>query len=186
MWPGDARNRAQKSVYGVSTFTLPDGSTYSFSVPEGSVWGVEKHGSHDQSSHGSWAKGGGGGGGRLLGASRGEAVQRAKAAGKKRGGLFAKIAERFGAKKEEAPRTSGAERLRAKYESYKKYGAPRGMTSWDPPDWAKKQGAFDDWVAPSNPPPATRRDFGFDASPQRPGGLYRTPFDSPTGFTGPE
>jgi hypothetical protein len=63
MWPGDARNRAQKSAdghtitlmeipSGGSTFTLPDGSVYTFGLP------VAKHGSHDQKDHGNWASGG--------------------------------------------------------------------------------------------------------------------------------
>lgn len=50
MWPGDKRNRpAKKSVTfttsSASTLTLPDGATYTFTVP------VEKHGNHNQQSH---------------------------------------------------------------------------------------------------------------------------------------
>jgi hypothetical protein len=56
MWPGDKRNRASKAAYepleGAGTFTLPGGVVYTFTLPDGSVWGpMSKHGSHDQSSH---------------------------------------------------------------------------------------------------------------------------------------
>jgi hypothetical protein len=182
MWPGDARNRAQKSVWAASTLTLPDGATYTFSVPPGSPWGdpFEKHGSHDQSSHGAWATGRGGGGG-----GRSGMVDRARAAGEKRGGLFAKIAEKLGVRRAEPTplKTSGADRLRAKYEYYKQHGAPRGMTTWEPPAWAKD--SFADWVPPSQSPAATRRDLGFDPFPRRQGS-FSTPFDAPTGFSGEE
>jgi hypothetical protein len=55
MWPGDKRNRANKAVEGLATFTLPDGAKYEFSVPVDSVGllkPIVKHGSHDQKSHG--------------------------------------------------------------------------------------------------------------------------------------
>lgn len=56
MWPGDKRNRASKAAYepleGAGSFTLPGGAVYTFTLPDGSVWGpVSKHGSHDQSTH---------------------------------------------------------------------------------------------------------------------------------------
>lgn len=59
-WPGDKRNRPNM---GKSTLTLPDGSTYTYSIPGDSVWGeatvVLKHPGHgDQKAHG----GGGGSG----------------------------------------------------------------------------------------------------------------------------
>jgi hypothetical protein len=56
MWPGDKRNRASKAVDSHTLYydSLPDSMT-TFSLPGGAVvtlnWPVEKHGSHDQSSH---------------------------------------------------------------------------------------------------------------------------------------
>jgi hypothetical protein len=64
MWPGEKGNRTKKSVdlYPAS-FTLPDGSVYTFSLPEDSVWSpMHKHGAHDQKMHGRWAAGSGDGG----------------------------------------------------------------------------------------------------------------------------
>jgi hypothetical protein len=55
MWPGDKRNRTKKAydpVESAATFTLPGGATYTYTIPA-TYWNkpVEKHGSHDQSSH---------------------------------------------------------------------------------------------------------------------------------------
>jgi hypothetical protein len=56
MWPGDKRNRTSKSLDGHTLYYdyLPNSLT-TFSLPGGAVvtlnWPVEKHGSHDQSSH---------------------------------------------------------------------------------------------------------------------------------------
>jgi hypothetical protein len=76
MWPGDKRNRAKKAAYeplgGAGSFTLPGGAVYTFTLPDGSVWGpMEKHGSHDQSSHAP-KKGGGREAGGESGAAGGE------------------------------------------------------------------------------------------------------------------
>lgn len=55
MWPGDKRNRTKKAydpVAGAAMFTLPGGATYTYTIPA-AYWNqpVEKHGSHDQSTH---------------------------------------------------------------------------------------------------------------------------------------
>lgn len=50
MWPGDKRNRAQKSATDMTgILTLPDGSTYTFNPAPAEP--VEKHGNHNQQSH---------------------------------------------------------------------------------------------------------------------------------------
>jgi hypothetical protein len=76
MWPGDKRNRTKKAAYeplaGAGSFTLPGGAVYTFTLPDGSVWApMEKHGSHDQSTHAP-RKGGGSEGGGEGGAAGGE------------------------------------------------------------------------------------------------------------------
>lgn len=113
MWPGDKRNRTKKSVDPhtivldtvpgpTSTFTLPDGSTYTFSVP------VEKHGSHNQQSH----AGGRGGAKEMSGGSKGGAES--SGAGESYGGYTLKPVDNPGASGRPADVVAAAKAVRAR------------------------------------------------------------------------
>lgn len=57
-------------------FTLPDGSTYSYSIASDSPWNVEKHGSHNQKTHAGRSATGGSDGGKKSWAERRAAARR--------------------------------------------------------------------------------------------------------------